>query len=137
MDFVAKPYTRERLAKALERLNTHSRLDNEEMRFLTVKKAGSLERINIGDIAYIKAEGAYSQLVMLDNREFLHDKNLNKLLDLLPSKFSRVHRSYLVALDRIKVLHRHEGSRYELELTSGETIPLGRTRYKELQSHFE
>ena len=107
------------------------------MRFLTVKKSGRLERINIEDISYIKAEGVYSQLVMLDNREFLHDKNLNGLLNLLPAKYKRVHRSYVVAIDRIKVLRKYEGSRYELELTNGETIPLGRTRYKELQSHFE
>jgi len=107
------------------------------MRFLTIKILGRLERINIDDISYIKAEGAYSLLLMQDKREYLHEKNLEKLLGLLPEKYSRVHRSCLVAMDRVKALLKHEGSRYELELINGECIPLGRTRYKELKSHFD
>ncbi len=133
LDFIAKPYTKERLSKALARLSTRSRSEEEETRYLTIKKSGRLERIDIDDIAYIRAEGGYSQLVMLDKSEFLHDKNLDKLLALLPNKYYRVHRSYVIALDRIKAILRHEGSRYELEISGGETIPLGRTRYKELQ----
>lgn len=136
LDFVAKPYTKDRLAKALDKTAANSDPGNKELLYLTIKRLGRLERINVNDISYIKAEGVYSQLVMLDGKEYLHDKNLDKLLGILPHRFSRVHRSYAVDLERVKALLKYEGSRYELELENGKVLPLGRTRYKELQKRF-
>jgi two-component system response regulator LytT len=85
--------------------------------------------IEITGINYIRAAGAYSELVMQDQQEHLHDKNLNRLLGLLPEDFQQVHRSYIVSLQQVKALHKHHGSRYELELHNGDKVPLGRTRY--------
>jgi DNA-binding LytR/AlgR family response regulator len=51
----------------------------------------------------------------------------------LPPEFERIHKSYLVPLRAVRALHASEGSHYEAELKNGVTLPVGRSRYKELR----
>jgi two-component system, LytTR family, response regulator LytT len=98
-----------------------------------VKKSGRVELVSIDDIFYVQGAGNYSELVMANGRRELHDKTLEKLEAVLPSDFERIHKSYLVRMSLIKALHAAEGSHYEAELKNGTSLPIGRTRYKELR----
>jgi two-component system response regulator LytT len=131
IDFVAKPYSKQRIEKALDRLNHDQRQSGT--RYLTVRKFGRLELVDVSGIAFIRAAGAYSELVMQDLQEHLHDKSLNTMLGILPPDFQQVHKSYIVPLQQVKALLRHQGSRYELELHNGHKVPLGRTRYPKIK----
>jgi two-component system response regulator LytT len=62
---------------------------------------------------------------------------LERLLTTLPITFERVHKSYAVPLNHIKKLLKHGGSSYSLELSTGETMPLGRTRYTAIKEKLE
>jgi len=132
LDFVPKPFSEERLARALARV-TGERATSAT-KYLAVKKHGRVEPIAVADIVYIEGAGNYSELVLVDGRRELHDKMLEKLADVLPPGFERVHKSYLARLDDIVALHASEGSHYEAELRGGARIPVGRTRYKELRA---
>ena len=74
---------------------------------------------------------------MIDGSTELHDKNIERLLNILPKQFERVHKSYAVDINKIKSLHKIEGSRYKLELSNGSIIPLGRTRYSYIKNKLE
>jgi DNA-binding LytR/AlgR family response regulator len=83
---------------------------------------------------YVQGAGNYSELVLAGGRRELHDKTLEKLAEVLPPGFERVHKSYLARLADIVALHAREGSAYEAELRGGVRIPVGRTRYKAIKA---
>jgi len=134
IDFVPKPFSRERLAQALDRVTARGGRAASAARYLAVKKLGRVELIEIDRILYVEGAGAYAELVLDDGRRELHDKTLEKLHALLPPVFERVHKSYVVRLSAVKALHAHEGSRHEAELRNGVRLPVGRTRYRELRA---
>jgi DNA-binding LytR/AlgR family response regulator len=48
----------------------------------------------------------------------------------------RIHRSYAARLSTINRLRAREGSRYDVQLDDGTTLPVGRTRIDTLRDHF-
>lgn len=133
IDFVPKPFTRERLTAALARITAPGGRAAFAARTLAVKKSGRVELVAIEDISYVQGAGNYSELVMANGQRTLHDKTLEKLAAVLPADFERIHKSYLVRMSLIKALHAAEGSHYEAELKNGTSLPIGRSRYKELR----
>ncbi len=133
IDFVPKPFTRERLAQAFARAAGPVARTAPAARNLAVKKAGRIELVAVDAVLFVQGAGNYSELVLQDGRRELHDKTLEKLEAILPRDFTRIHKSYLVRQSAIKALHAAEGSHYEAELKNGVHLPVGRTRYKELK----
>jgi two-component system response regulator LytT len=133
LDFIGKPFSRERLAKALHRfLDAHAKADYAA-RYLSVRKAGRIDLIAIDDVLYVKGAGSYSEIHLSNGAVELRDKSLDRLHALLPPAFERIHKSYIVAMPAVSRLLVHEGSRYEVELHTGLRLPVGRTRYKQIR----
>lgn len=137
IDFVPKPFTRERLAQAFERVRDPSTRAVFAAKKLAVKKAGRVELVAIDDVLYVQGAGNYSELVLAGGRRELHDKTLEKLETILPADFERIHKSYLLRMSAVKALHASEGSHYEAELKNGVCLPVGRARYKELREKLQ
>lgn len=133
LDFVAKPFTPERFAHALARVTDGCARAGFAARLLAVRKPGRVELVSVDAVRYVRGAGSYSELVLSDGRTELHDKTLEKILAVLPPHFERVHKSYIVDLRQVAAFHTSEGSRYEVELTSGERLPVGRERWKDLK----
>ena len=133
IDFVPKPFSRERLAQAIQRVTERDGRAAGAAKFLAVRKHGKVELVPIDRVLYVEGAGAYAEIVLEDGRRELHDKTLEKLHALLPPVFERVHKSYVVRMTAVKALHAAEGSHYELELRNGLRLPVGRTRYKEIR----
>ena len=130
-DFVAKPFTRERLEQALMRVFTPQREDAP--RFLGVRRRGEVEFVPVDDIVYVRGAGMLSEIVLAGGAQVLHDKLLDQLQDLLPPHFDRVHKSYIVDLRRVRKLIVREGSRYFVALEDGTVLPVGRTKVAALR----
>jgi len=133
IDFVPKPFSKERLAQALARATDREGRAAGAAKFLAVKKYGKVELVEIDRVLYVEGAGAYAELVLEDGKRQLHDKTLEKLHALLPPGFERIHKSYVVRWSAVKALHASEGSHYEAELRNGVRLPVGRTRYRELR----
>ena len=133
IDFVPKPFSKERLAQALQRVTDRDGRAAGAAKFLAVRKLGKVELVPVDRVLYVEGAGAYAEMVLDDGRRELHDKTLEKLHALLPAGFERIHKSYVVRLSAVKALHAAEGSHYEAELRNGIRLPVGRTRYKELR----
>lgn len=135
LDFVPKPFDEARLFQAFGRLNIQKPVTDNLLKYLAVKKGGMIKMIAVTELSYIKGAGIYSELHLNDGSLALHDKSLDTLEQLLPpGEFIRIHRSYIVNLLRVKKLMVEAGGRYNLSLKSGELLPVGRSRYKELRS---
>jgi two-component system response regulator LytT len=147
LDFVVKPFAHERLKRAFNRLLDNSQKSYNNCRYLSIKKQETLELIAVADISYIQAEGHYSLLNLYPNAAsldkdigaaiYLHSKNIEKVMMLLPINFLRVHRSYIVNMNNVKKLVREEGSRYYLQIDNHLRIPVGRTRYKDIKEYLD
>jgi len=127
LDFIGKPFGRERLAQALRRLRTDARTD-PPARYLAVRTGGRVTLIDVERVHYLQGAGSYSELVLHDGSTELHDKPLKRLVTLLPGDFVRIHRSYVVRMSAVAHVHSREGSRYAVELRDGTMLPVGRTR---------
>lgn len=133
IDFVPKPFSKERIAQALARVTERDGRTAGAAKFLAVKKYGKVELVEIDRVLYVEGAGAYAELVLDDGKRELHDKTLEKLHALLPAGFERIHKSYVVRWSAVKALHAQEGSHYEVELKNGLRLPVGRSRYKEIR----
>ena len=129
LDFVAKPFTFERLQQAILRFTESNRFAANAAKQLAVKKTSGLELVRVDELVFVKADGHYTELHTQDDKSHLHDKPIDKLEKLLPENFCRIHRSYLVDLSQARKIHIASGGSYQLELTSGQELPISRGRY--------
>lgn len=132
LDFVPKPFDQERLEIAFKRLQPGVKREGN-LEYLAVRKSGSIALINIKEIRYIKGAGIYTELHLLNGKKELHDKSLERLEQLLPSSFERIHKSYIVPIDQAEKIIVQTGGKYSLELKNEELLPIGRSKYKELR----
>ncbi|GAB5520623.1 MAG: LytTR family DNA-binding domain-containing protein [Rhodothermales bacterium] len=132
LDFIGKPFGAARVRRTLERLR--GARAQHPAAALAIRSAGRVERVPIAEVAYVRAAGAYSELILRDGQVRVHSKSLERLMDVLPPVFERVHRSYAIRLDEVLHVQVREGSRYTAVLVSGETIPIGRTRVEAVRA---
>jgi len=136
LDFVPKPFNKDRLEQALNRAFSKEPISTNKTKFLAIKKRKRIQLIPIADILYIKGAGVYTELCLADGKKELHDKSLEKLEQLLSHTFERIHKSYLVKISEVKEVIVASGSRYKVQLKNGELIPIGRTKYKEVKANW-
>ncbi|NML72160.1 response regulator [Chryseobacterium sp. RP-3-3] len=134
LDFVPKPFDQERLFKALTRFVSPALKPDEGIKYLAVKRSGQVRLISISEVIYIKGAGIYTELHLSNGQNELHDKSLEHLQQLLPDRFERIHKSYLVNFQQIEKIIINPGTRYGALLKTGEVLPVGRSKYKELKN---
>ncbi len=132
LDFIGKPFDKARLAIALTRLRSTNE-NQQYLKYLSVKNRGEVMLIPIDEISYIKGADIYTEIHLHTNLPLLHSKSLDSLEKMLPKKFIRIHKSYLVPSSQFLKIEVQAGGRYQMELKNGEKLPIGRTRYEELK----
>lgn len=132
LDFVPKPFDEDRLAKACQRITKPAERE-VSIKYLAIKKRGKQSLIKVEEILYIKGAGIYTEIFLEDGSREVHNKSLENLTTLLPDSFERIHKSYLVEMKNARQIIIEPGSKYSLEISTGERLPIGRTRYKKLQ----
>jgi two-component system LytT family response regulator len=82
--------------------------------------------VRVADIDWIEAEGNYLRLVTGDTSHLIRDtmKGVESRLD--PRQFVRVHRSAIVAIDRIRSIEAREHGDYVITMASGGRIETSR-----------
>ncbi len=149
LDYLLKPVTAERLAVSLERARAHladrqARMELQSLvrkgaeaalplRTLPARGDYTVRFIPLNDILYAVAR---EKRVYLHTREgeFRAYHTLTRLESLLPpEEFLRIHDSALVHLTTVAELLSLGDHAYEVRLTNGQRLRVGRTRYAELQ----
>jgi len=142
LDFVPKPFSEERLRRAVSRYLEGQEAESRLIRKLAVKRRGRVVLIDVDDIILIQGADIYCTLHLKadaggkSGTTELSEKTLESLERLLPSNFSRVHKSYIVDMNACREILVEGGGRYQLLLADGRTIPVGRTRYQALKERY-
>lgn len=136
IDFIPKPFDITRLTKAFDRITDLNQKADYATKVLAIKKQGRIHLVTIEDIIYLQGANIYSEVFLQNGSKELYDKSLEKVLQLLPPSFERIHKSYIVHMHHAQEILVHSGSKYELMLKNGEILPIGRTRYKQIKERF-
>ncbi|WP_300531871.1 LytTR family DNA-binding domain-containing protein [Maricaulis sp.] len=100
---------------------------------LKIDATGSNRFVPTAAIISLHASGNYTEIGLEDGRIELDNRNLGALMQALPSRFYRVHRSHAVDLERVERLSAAEGSRYQIHLSDGRVVPVSRREVKALR----
>jgi len=100
---------------------------------IAVEMHGKVRVVPVAEIDYIVASGPYADLYVGDKRYSVRERMqvLEERLD--PSIFLRVHRSGIVRLELVEVLHRTPSGDYQLQLRGGVRLPVSRSRHEALE----
>ncbi|RYY99761.1 MAG: response regulator transcription factor [Chitinophagaceae bacterium] len=106
VDYLVKPISPARFLQAVERAQETVAADKEEVKvedqeFVFVKDNGILKRINVDEILYLEAMGDYVKVHTPTKFHVLHATLKSIEEKLSPTKFIRVHRSYIVSMSKI------------------------------------
>ncbi|GAB4043400.1 LytR/AlgR family response regulator transcription factor [Spirosoma litoris] len=128
-DYLLKPFPLDRLHLALTRaFQSQSQVNIDEIDAIFLKMGRRAQRFAFQAIDYVEASGIYTK-VYADNQVYLINERLAALSDQLPSRmFIRVHKSYLINVNKITSYDRHT-------IWLGHTkIPIGRSFRPRLES---
>lgn len=140
VDYLLKPYTRERFSQAVKKALKQSRLQFDAIQQLDlslispdmypervfVESASKMIALPVKDIDWVEADGDYAR-IYAGGRFYISKFGITNLADKMnPASFVRIHRSVIVNLHKVSTLEKDAGS-YFVVLNSGETHKVGRT----------
>jgi two-component system, LytTR family, response regulator len=125
-DYLLKPFTFNRFLQAVNKAqeNLSQRTIEKQLDFIFVKTENRLEKIMISDILYIEGMRDYLR-IHTSTKKIMTLQSFNELEQLIPAHLvCRVHKSYMVAVNKIESIER---SRIKI---ADQIIPVSET-YKE------
>lgn len=152
LDYLLKPYDRERFEAAWQRAKEQIKLDRtsrrdqdiiallEELKAgprylerLVIKNGGRVFFLHVQDVYCIEAEGNYVRVY--DNQKgYLLRETISSLEEQLdPKQFLRIHRSAIVKIDRIKEMQPWFHGEYRIIMENGKQLALSRNYRSNLQ----
>ena len=152
LDYLLKPFDRERLRKALNR--ARRQLDRERageinqqlvallrdlkareqtLERLVIKAGGRVFFLRVEEIDWIEAAANYVNLHAGREAHLLRETMSSLEAKLDPAKFIRIHRSVIVNIERIKVLQPLFHGEYAVTLLDGTQLTLSRGFREKLQ----
>jgi two-component system LytT family response regulator len=146
LDYLLKPFDRERFSEALDRARTqiNNRQDGsssdpriigllekitserEYLEWVTVKKGERILLLKVSDIHWIEAQGNYVSLKFEKESQMLRETMDTMESQLDPRSFIRVHRSTINNINQIKELHVWARGEYRVITHSGKAFTLSR-----------
>lgn len=150
VDYLLKPYTKQRFLEALNRVLEKEEPDNlrsDRLQNLVlqakskkhypermfVRVGSKIKPVATKNILWIKADGDYSEIHTATD-SLLCGTPLGKLEEKLdPEQYMRVHRSYIVATDAIKNLESDGSGGFTGTMSDGSEIKVSRSRAKRIK----
>jgi two-component system LytT family response regulator len=141
LDYLLKPFDNARFGRALnrakDRLAHYAPSRPLPAERLVVKNRGQVLFLNVADIDWIEAAGYYACVHVGSDTHIIRRTLLELERDLGDERFSRIHRSIIVNLDRIHGLEIQDGGEYEVVLKSKIRLQLSRRFRKLLQERMD
>jgi two-component system LytT family response regulator len=147
VDYLLKPFTKERFDKALEKffnqapvqkkntedlLQSATQLPSQSER-IVVKTAGKIKIIPIPEILFLEAADDYVKIHTKEGA-FLKNKTMSFFENTLPKEqFVRTHRSYILNVQEITRIDPYEKENHLAILRSGARVPVSKNGYGKLR----
>lgn len=148
VDYLLKPFSKERFDDAINKfLNRKTEqkkdidllkkhLEQETLERILIKDRDRIIVVPVEEIIFIEAQDDYVKIYSTKGK-FLKQFTMSKLENHLPAnKFIRIHRSYIVAFEKIKELQLFEKESYKIILEDGTSLPVSKSGYQKLKSDF-
>ena len=147
VDYLLKPFTRARLAAAIERarsrpaassiapaqLKTLARPKNVPIERVVIRDGAQVHVVAVDSIDYVEAQDDYVAF-RTGGRMLLKEQTLGDLEGQMDSRrFVRIHRSYLLNIDRLRRVELYAKDSRVAILTDGTKLPVSRAGYQRLQ----
>lgn len=135
LDYLIKPVTQERFMKSISKFNYYNNVPAEKTdlsnsyltAYIFLKVGKGQERMLLKDILYIEGLRDFIK-VHTAKKVFIASERISYMHEKLPdSKFARIHKSFIVALDKINSVHAEE------VMIGDIAIPIGRVYKNEFQ----
>lgn len=152
VDYLMKPFRAERFAAALDRatqriggaapfrpeeLTASSRSVGRFAERIVVKDGTRVHIIPVPKLDYAEAQDDYVALAS-QGKKYLKQQTISSLEAALdPKDFVRIHRSYLVNLERVTRLEPYGRDTHVVILNDGARLPVSRSGYARLKSFLE
>lgn len=108
--------------------NTTKGMKNLFEGYLFCKKKDVYVRVDVTNILYLRSDGDYVEGFLTDGQQLFFRGTLSAMEDILPlNEFMRVHRSYIIQIDKITKVNFKEGVIYLDEAQVPMTKESGRT----------
>ena len=127
--FLKIPFKLTKIKHAISKINDD--LDEECNQVITILEKGKTQRIKLSSILYMESVGR-KMYVYTNERVCVTNMTMNDIMEKIPSYFFQCHRSYVVNLDRVSTMMTDE-----LTMLNGQSIPIARSRQKELKKIME
>jgi two-component system LytT family response regulator len=138
VDYLLKPFDDERFARAMERavarVHGGTAPGGATLRRLAVRHQGRVDLVELASVRWLEAADQYVRLHCDDGVHLLRESmsNLESTLD--GERFLRVHRSAMVAVDRLRALEVATGGTGRVRLDDGTELPVARSRMAEVRT---
>ena len=152
VDYLLKPFAPDRFKKALERarlrlgaprrtssqpateLSAAARPPDQKLERIVVKDGAKVHIIPIDKLDYVEAQDDYIAL-RSEKKNYLKQQTIASVETQLDSKrFVRIHRSYIVNLERIARIEPYTKDSRVAVLTDGTQLPVSRSGHAKLKS---
>lgn len=106
IDYLLKPFSFERFLKAINKINPNNNktecLDKHKIpNHIYLKEDKKVHKVLLNEILYIQSYGNYIKVFTKDHKLMVQETLLN-ILSILPDKmFVRIHKSYIVSVDKV------------------------------------
>ena len=116
LDYLLKPITFERFIKSVnkyyEKVNNHAPKvfegqgdQGDDLSFIYVRQKKTMIKVLLNDILYIESLKDYIRIFLEPGGSLMTKQKISTMIELLPdNKFIRVHKSFIVNIDKIKTL---------------------------------
>lgn len=124
VDYLVKPFSFSRFLQAMHKAIQYQQKGQavaEGTEYLSVKVDGKLVRVKISEIIYVEGMKEYVRIVCENNKYVTFERMKNMEETLPANQFMRVHKSYLIARNKVKAI---EGNMLEV---GGAKIPISRS----------
>lgn len=126
VDYLLKPFTYKRFLQAVEKAQEYysyqlqKQKTESQSQYLFIRADYSLVKIDIKNIAYIEGYDDYLKIHIDDQKPVITRMTIKNILEKLPeSNFIRIHRSYIIPLDKVNSL------RNKMVVVGTATLPVG------------
>ncbi len=150
IDYLLKPFSKSRFEEAVKRAinriiagEKQDDIVNKSILFkkgtgetidrIVVKSGSTINVIPVDDVIYFEAQDDYVMVYATEGR-FLKQQTMRYFEESLPGNlFIRVHRSFIVRIDKITRLEQYGKESYKVILNNNRSIPVSRSGYVRLK----
>ncbi len=150
VDYLLKPFSFERFGEAVEKamvylkkkdaqkekikgLIEHQENSAEFLNRIIIKEGSKISIIPVENVKWFEAQDDYVMIRSAEGK-FLKEKTMKYFEQHLdPTQFVRIHRSFIVALTRVKKIELLEKESYQVSLDDKTILPMSKSGYERLK----